>query len=680
MSRFRASAASAALAAALVGVALGARGGSQLERTATVELLLIAAGAATICTAILLAPRGPLRGAWTVAAFAALAMITGLSIGWSIVPSLSYVETGRTLAYLAVLAGAVAAARLAPGAASAVVRGLLLATVAVSTYALLARVWPASFDEGALVGRIALPFDYWNAVAGVAAVGIVPALWLGARRTGSALGRALAYPAAGVLIATALIAQSRGALFGAAVGCALWIAIVPLRLRSLTVLAIAGAGAAPVAAWALSKEPFRLGGQPLAAREAVAGDFGLLLLAMAGGLLLAGLATVAVQARRRLSVPVRVRTGLAIAIVAALVPLALLTSVALSDRGLAGTVSDRTDQITSETAVPPMGGARLSSASSSRATYWRQAWRAFEERPLVGLGANSFTLSRLAYRGNGADVGHAHGFFPQTLGDLGLAGLVAVLAALVAWLASAARATAVGPRRWVARATPWSSERTALVALALAVVVYGVQAVADWTWFIPGLTVMALVAAGFVAGHGPPAPAGAVTRAPARRPRLAPGPLAGVLGVTLIAILFGWVTWQPVAADRAVARSYDLLDEGRPLEALREAESARDHNPYSNDPLYAGAAALADLGRRPDALRVLRRAAADQPRDPEPLVHLASFELYRLRDPATAIETLDVAARLDPHSPTLGAIEQEARLALQRRGADTGVAPSTPGP
>jgi len=395
--------------------------------------------------------------------------------------------------------------------------------------------------------------------------------------------------------------------------------------------------------------------------------------------LAAGFVLVAVQARRRLSVGLRVRTGLAIAVVAALVPLALLTSVALSDRGLVGAVSDRADQLTSETAVPPMGGARLSSASSSRSTYWRQAWRAFEERPLVGLGANSFSLSRLAYRGNGAEVGHAHGFFPQTLSDFGLVGLAVALAALAAWLAAAARATSVGPRRLVVRATPWSSERAAVVALALAVLAYGVQAIADWTWFIPGLTVMALVAAGFVAGRGPLAPTGAPAPPTAPRSRPTAGPIAGAFGVALTALLFAWVTWQPVAADRAVARSYDLLDEGRPADALREAESARDHNPYSNDPLYAKAAALAELDRNPAALRVLRQAIADHPRDPDPWAHTAGFALHGLDDPRTAIAMIDIATRLDPHSPTLAAIRQEADLALQQRKAerDGGTTPST---
>src|SRR5690606_30637927 len=107
------------------------------------------------------------------------------------------------------------------------------AAVAVCAYGLAARVWPASFDEVAFSGRIGQPFEYWNALAGMAALGIVPALWLGARRGGSTVGRVLAYPATGLLVATLAIAQSRGALAAALTGGALWLVLVPLRLRSL---------------------------------------------------------------------------------------------------------------------------------------------------------------------------------------------------------------------------------------------------------------------------------------------------------------------------------------------------------------------------------------------------------------------------------------------------------------
>lgn len=660
----KSSAASALLAAALVGVALGARGGSALERTTIVELLAIATGAATVCAAILLVPRGRVHGAVAVAAFAALAAVTALSVDWSIAPDVSYVEASRTLAYLAIFAGAVALARLAPNGAVAVARAIVLATVAICAYGLAARVWPAAFDELAFTGRIGQPFDYWNALAGCAAVGIVPALWLGARRGGRPLARALAFPAAGLLIVTLLTAQSRGALAGAVVGCLLWLVLVPLRLRSLVVLAAATAVAAPVAAWAVAQDPFSLGLQSLAAREAVAGDFGLMLAVLVVVLLAVGLALEAVGARRQPSLQTRFRAGVAVAVVATLVPLALVTSVATSDRGLTGTISDRVDELTSDSAAPPTGGGRLGSVASERFGYWREALDVFDERPLTGRGAGSFALARLAHRNDGGKARRAHGFGPQTLSDLGLLGAAAALALLVAWLLAAARTTGLQPRRWWrphTQARPdWTTERAALVALTLAAVVYGVQAATDWTWFVPGLTAIALLAAGFVAGRGP------LGARPATSAHGRPGPMALVAcaAIALAAVLGGWSLWQPVEADRAVARSYTALGDDRPLVALREAVDARDRDSRSAEPSYAIAAALDALDRPRAAIVNLRRAAAERPRDPDPWLRIATLQLDRLDAPRRALAAAEQALRRDPHSARAVAARDAAAATL----------------
>ena len=659
MSLRSAATASALLAAALVGVALGARGGSALERTTIVELLLIAAGAVAVCAAILRARGGRADGGVAVAAFAALALLTALSVDWSIAPDLSYVEAGRTFAYLACFSGAVALARLAPTAAVTVARAILLATVAVCVYGLAARIWPASFDELALSGRIGQPFDYWNALAGMAAVGIVPGVWLGARRGGSRPGRVLAYPATGLLVATLLIAQSRGALAGALAGCALWLSIVPLRLRSLVVLATAGIAAAPVVAWALSKDAFRIGLQPLAARESLAGEFGLMLAALVLVLLVAGLVVETFAARHQPSPRARLRVGTAVAVAIALVPLALATSVATSERGLTGTISDRFDELTSDSAAPPTGGGRLGSVASERFGYWRDALDAFDEQPIAGLGAGSFELARLVHRNDGGRARRAHGFGPQTLSDLGLAGAAAALALLVAWLVAAARATGLQPRRWWRPATEarpaWTSERLALVALAVAAIVFGVQSATDWTWFVPGLTATALVAAGFVAGRGS-------LRRPARASRPSPTSVLACVAVALMAAASGWAIWQPVASERAVARSYELAGAGRPAAALREAATAHDRDPRSPQPFYAAAAALTAIDRDAAALASLRRAAADRPRDPEPWLRIATLQLERDR-PAAALAAAERGLRRDPHSGQLVAIRDEAAAA-----------------
>ena len=651
-----------------------------------VELLLIAVGSALICAAIAFGRRGRLDGGVALGAFVALTAIAALSVGWSIAPDLSYTEAGRTLAYLATFAGGIALARLAPTGATAVARGVVLAAVAICAYGLATRVWPASFEELALSGRIGQPFDYWNALAGVAAVGIVPALWLGARRAGAPLGRALAFPATGLLIATLLIAQSRGALVGAAVGCALWLVLTPLRLRSLAVLIAAGAAAAPVVAWAVSKDPFRVGLQPLSAREAVAGEFGLMLVALVLVLLAVGILVEVIGVRFQPSLRVRFRAGVAVAVVVALVPLALATSAATSERGLSGAVSDRVDELTSDSAAPPTGGRRLGSVASERFAYWREAFDAFGERPFAGLGAGSFELARLAHRDGSGVARRAHGFVPQTLSDLGLLGGLAALLLLVAWLVAAARATGLQPRRWwrpmATTRPPWTSERAALTALALAAVVYGVQSATDWTWFVPGLTAIALVAAGFVAGRGPLAHEvpSADKSHELRRRRPTPARLAACAAVALIALICGWALWQPVAADRALARSYDLTADGEPVAALREAADARDLNPHSVEPFYAAATALMAIDHQRQAVASLRRAAAERPRDPEPWLRIATLQLDRRNAPAAAFAAAGQALRRDPHSAQAITLYENAKrlLAERRAAAATARATTTP--
>ena len=70
----------------------------------------------------------------------------------------------------------------------------------------------------------------------------------------------------------------------------------------------------------------------------------------------------------------------------------------------------------------------------------------FEDRTSVGTGAGTFRVARLRHRTDPSVTGHAHGFVPQTMADLGLVGLGVTLLLLVAWLVAAARTLAFYPR------------------------------------------------------------------------------------------------------------------------------------------------------------------------------------------------------------------------------------------
>ena len=147
-------------------------------------------------------------------------------------------------------------------------------------------------------------------------------------------------------------------------------------------------------------------------------------------------------------------------------------------------------------------------------------------------------------------------------------GVALSTALLLAWLVAVARATGLHPRRLPfarrngdrAPRRDWDGDRIALVAAALIAVVFGLQSAIDWTWFVPGPTAMALVAAGFVAGRAP------LGRPPSRRarrwPRRRAAPARRVAACCVAAVLAAWAIWQPEAADRETGDAIRLADAG----------------------------------------------------------------------------------------------------------------------
>ena len=173
--------------------------------------------------------------AWRWPAWPRLAAVTALSILWSLHPADSWIETNRTLAYLAAFAGGIAAVRLVPRRWDAVLYGVLIALAIVCLYGLATKVAPGWLAEDEVYARLREPYGYWNAVGVTAAMGIPICLWLGTR-DGSPRGQGAAYPVLGILIVTMLLSFSRGSILAAAVGVALWLALVPRRLATLAVL------------------------------------------------------------------------------------------------------------------------------------------------------------------------------------------------------------------------------------------------------------------------------------------------------------------------------------------------------------------------------------------------------------------------------------------------------------
>ena len=662
------------MAGIVCAVAFSADGGLNVGRTTPAEIGLVLGGGIAVASALLLAPRRErLWGAGPLGLLLALAALAALSITWAANPSEAWVETNRTLTYVAVFAAAVALAHGVPGRWSAVLGAITLSAIAISAYAVLTKVAPGALNPDEIYARLREPFGYWNSVGLAAALGVPGCLWLGTRRTGHQALNALAYPALGLLVLTMLLSFSRGALLAAVLGAAFWFATVPRRLRGAAVLIAGVAGGGLMALWAFSQNALTDDRVPVELRNQAGLQLGLLVLVMLALLTAAGLAVGFARAAHTPTLRQRDRAGVTLLAGLGLIPVAIVVALALGDRGLTGSISARWDSLTKVSApLPRNDNSRLTAAGSVRARYWDEALRIFADHPVAGVGAGGYATVRKRYRTDDPAVRHAHGYVVQTLADLGLAGLAVSLALLAAWLASAARATGLRRRD---RGRPFTPERIGLLTLVAVVIVFGVHSFVDWTWFVPANALVALLAAGWVAGRGPlraERDAAPVAAAPGAggglRDRLRAGTRerlrAICAGATLLVVVVAaWAVWQPARSETLTQDALDSLDRGNADRARTQARSARDANPLSVDPLFTLATIETATGRNPAARRALGDAVRLQPDNPDSWLRLAEFELNTLQRPAIALRAIRPALYLDPRSSDAVAVF----LAAQRR-------------
>ena len=678
-----------------------AKGGLNLEAMTTAEMTLTLGAGVVVAAAVLLAPRGArVYGLWPAGLLLAFAVLTALSIVWSVQPDYSWQDSGRVLAYSGVFAAGVALARALPQRWPAVLGGLTLAAVVVCGYGLTTKVFP-SLDPANTFARLSEPYGYWNAVGLSAAMGVICCMWLGARRTGHALLRALAYPAMGLLLLTLVLAYSRGALVALALGLALWFCLVPLRLRGSALLIVAALAAGAVAAWDFSRSALSSEGVPIAERAAAGHQLGALVVAMLVLLAVIGVAVGFLTGRRPPSLLTRRRAGVVLLATLALALIAFVGALAVSHRGLTGSVSHAVNALTNPNAKPPPNTpGRLTAVASVRARYWKEALQVFSAHPLAGAGAEGYRTAHLRYETETLEVRHAHGFIVQTLADLGLVGLLAALALLLTWMAAAGRATHPFNRRWsswrawLRRAgerpgwrrmterelTRYTPERIGTLSMLCLVVVFGAHSFIDWTWYVPGDACVALLCAGWLAGRGPVsavalasasaagvASADAGIEARADRPaRTRPSNLRMLVAAATIvaALLAAWSQWQPQRSEDARQEADALLEAHRPLAAAAAADRAVSRDPLSVEALFTLASVQQVSGNAALARETLLRAVRLQPSNPQTWLVLGRYDLMT-GEPQAAVNALQASIYLNPESIAPEAIANGQRQAIE---------------
>jgi tetratricopeptide (TPR) repeat protein len=486
-------------------------------------------------------------------------------------------------------------------------------------------------------------------------------LWLGTRRAGGRLANSLAWPLLGLFMVTMLLSFSRGSIVAAAAGIAVWLALVPRRLQTLALLVPATLAAAAVTAWAFAKSAITDDQIALADRKDAGLEFGLILLVLILVLFAAGMLIQARAERKPLSQRTRRQVGIAALAALAAAPVIVLGALALSERGIGGTISDRWHDLTRTEAVTPENTpGRLTETASVRSIYWRRALHVFEDQPVAGAGAGSFAQSQLRFRREPARAKHAHGYVLQTLADLGLIGLGVSLVALAAWLIAAAITLHLRAGRILVPDDRWPGERIGLAALALVAVVFGVHSALDWTWFVPAVAMTGLFCAGWVAGRGAIGvgdslarvqPLEAVNPALPRRPRLY-GRLALAVPVLALAVASSLAVSAPWRSREKGDRSLELVAGGDYAGARADAGRAKDLDPLSPEPYFDLAAVEDAEGNKRAALLMLERAVQVEPANAEAWTRLGDYLLNSLSNPRQAIPVLRGALYLDPLSDT----------------------------
>ena len=322
-------------------------------------------------------------GLWPLGLLLAFTALSGVSIVWSVQPDASWQDSGRLLAYSGVFGAGVALVRVVPERWPAMLGGLTLAAVVVCGYALLTQDLPEPRAAGHRSRACSEPYGYWNAVGLTAAMGVICCMWLGARRDGHALLRALAYPAMGLLLLTLVLAYSRGALAALAVGLVLWFCVVPLRLRGAALL-IAGGARGDGGRRRGTSRSTRSAPKACRSRERAAAGHQL-------GALVAAMLVVLTRRRRRDRLPDRPpgavaahprRAGAALLAAIALAVVAFAGALAHSQRGFTGSISHAFNALTNPNAKPPPNTpGRLTAVASVRARYWKEALQVFDAHP-----------------------------------------------------------------------------------------------------------------------------------------------------------------------------------------------------------------------------------------------------------------------------------------------------------
>jgi hypothetical protein len=571
-----------ALAAAVTWLALE-NGGYDLTVRAPVAIALLAAIGLLVALAVW--PRSaPPRAVLVVAVLlAGFALLNGLSLVWAESAERAFTEFNRVAFYVAVLAVAVLAARR--GGAREWSNGLALGIVVVAALALASRLFPDLLETSASSRldaddpRLSYPVYYWNGLAALLALA-VPLLIAAATAARTTVQSMLALAPFPLLAAAAYLTASRGGAAAAAVGLIVVVALSDRRHVALAASGLAVIGGL-MAVGVLELHADIVDG-PLPDDSLGQGRSAAALVLIACAVTGAAYAFLRPRLPREVTISSRVRR----ATIAIGVVVAVAVVVAADPAERFESFKEGPAEVSSDYAREHL----LSTGGGGRWQFWSAAVDQFEANPVLGDGAGSYQAWWAQHGTLEVFVRNAHSLFVESLGELGISGLLVILAVFAAGLLH-------GLRR--VRASP-DGERVVVAGVLASLAAFTFAAAIDWMWDLPLVGAVGVVCLGLLVG---PATvyAGGVER-PRRTalwPRVAVG--AAALALALAQAI-------PLRAEMKIGDSQDALKAGDEDGALAAAEDARDAQGWAASPHLQLALVHEARGELEDARDEIARA------------------------------------------------------------------------
>ena len=579
--------------------------------------LAAAITAALLVLRIVVAPssfRMPSRAACVaLVTLAGAACWTAASMLWSGAESPAVADLSRLVLYLLV---ALSLATLPTGAGLWVVYASTVAVTAVTLIALLSRTAPSVVPTLPEAGdaRLLYPIGYWNALAFMIASSWLLHLHLSCDLRERMAVRAISTALLPAIGAALFLTQSRGGILTAAVGTATYLVVAKPRGAVAT---LAAATVPVAAALFVSYSAAELITPAWRSPDGVREGTTLLVVVCVVGVLGAAARVAFAPLDDRATRIVVSRTVRRVAVSTLLVGV-----VSGSAAGVALGVPARFERAFLDAGPSDPWGdptSRLTDVySNGRAELWSVAWRQFERRPLTGEGAGSFSTAWARDRENFSSALDAHSLYVETLGELGLVGVLLVGSFVVALLAMTLA---------VVRTNPAAAVAVALVAA------WCVEVAIEWAWEIPAATLPVL----------------AIAFAASSRPNARPFPRGARRVVAATCVVAACV---PAAEFAGQARTDDAIaayNRADCAAAVRVATSAAGIAPWQDGPHTVQALCAARARERETALAAMRRAEGRRPGDwrlaydraiveattggdPRPAMVRASAANYRQRD------------------------------------------------